>query len=575
MIRFGRIFDRVSDADRRKTAEVQALFRTAFPEEGDYAERIPELLEHRHERGYDVVLLTAEEEGDRVIGFALAHYYPNLHYAYLDFIASDPDRRTLGIGGALYEAAREHLARKGARGLFMDVPPDDPALLKDPVRLPVNQQRLKFYEQFGAFPVADTRYEAAPPLGQTYDPPYLVYDPLGRQSPLPRADARKVVREILTKKFGWDARDPHVTGVVRSFRDDPVRLRPPRYAPEEPSANPASGRLRPIKLVVSEHHALHHVRERGYVERPVRVDAILRGLSGLPLDRVPVRPFDEQPIRAVHDDDYVTYLATVCEGLEPGKAVYPYVFPVRRPEQKPHDLATRAGYYCIDTFTPLSRSAYAAARAAVDCAATAADLISQGEQLVYALCRPPGHHAERRVYGGFCYFNNAAVAAHRLSARGRVALVDIDFHHGNGSQDIFYHRDDVLVVSLHGHPNYAYPYFSGFEDERGHGAGLGFNRNYPLPEGVGDAQYLEALEQALREVRGFRPSWLVVSLGVDVMRGDPTGSFVLTTHGMRRIGRALGRVGVPTLVVQEGGYSLRNLARGPRAFFLGLSRAWF
>ncbi len=277
MIRFGRIFDRVSDADRRKTAEVQALFHIAFPEEGDYAERIPELLEHRHERGYDVVLLTAEEEGDRVIGFALAHYYPNLHYAYLDFIASDPDRRTLGIGGALYEAAREHLARKGARGLFMDVPPDDPALLKDPARLPVNQQRLKFYEQFGAFPVAGTRYEAAPPLGQTYDPPYLVYDPLGRQSPLPRADARKVVREILTKKFGWEPRDPHVTGVVRSFRDDPVRLRPPRYAPEEPSANPASGRLRPIKLVVSEHHALHHVRERGYVERPVRVDAILRG----------------------------------------------------------------------------------------------------------------------------------------------------------------------------------------------------------------------------------------------------------------------------------------------------------
>ncbi len=251
MIRFGRIFDRVSDADRRKTAEVQALFRTAFPGEGDFAERIPELLEHRQERGYDVVLLTAEEEGDRVIGFALAHYYPNLHYAYLDFIASDPGRRTLGIGGALYEAAREHLARKGARGLFMDVPPDDPALLKDPVRLPMNQQRLKFYEQFGAFPVAGTRYEATPPLGQTYDPPYLVYDPLGRQSPLPRADARKAVREILTKKLGWDARDPHVTGVVRSFRDDPVRLRAPLHSQgafRQPrvraAASPQAGRVR-------------------------------------------------------------------------------------------------------------------------------------------------------------------------------------------------------------------------------------------------------------------------------------------------------------------------------------------
>ena len=153
--------------------------------------------------------------------------------------------------------------------------------------------------------------------------------------------------------------------------------------------------------------------------------------------------------------------------------------------------------------------------------------------------------------------------------------MDVDYHHGNGSQDVFYQRDDVLVVSLHGHPNCTYPYFSGFEDERGHGHGLGYNLNYPLPEGVGDRPYVEALEQALKEVRAFKPTRLVVSLGVDVMRGDPTGSFGLTTHGMRRIGQALGRVGVPTLVVQEGGYSLRNLARGARSFFLGLSRAWF
>jgi acetoin utilization deacetylase AcuC-like enzyme len=211
----------------------------------------------------------------------------------------------------------------------------------------------------------------------------------------------------------------------------------------------------------------------------------------------------------------------------------------------------------------------------VDCVVSAADLVLQGEQIVYALCRPPGHHAERRVYGGFCYFNNAAIAAHRLAERGRVALMDIDYHHGNGSQDIFYQRDDVFVVSLHGHPNHAYPYFSGFADECGHGAGLGFNRNYPLPEGLGDPQYLEVLEQALRDVRQFKPTWLVISLGVDIMRGDPTGSFLLTTQGMRRIGQAIGGMGVPTLVVQEGGYSLPNLARGPRAFFLGLSRAWF
>src|SRR5947199_2888890 len=131
------------------------------------------------------------------------------------------------------------------------------------------------------------------------------------------------------------------------------------------------------------------------------MDAVRRGLAELPLERLPTHHFDERPIRAVHDDDYVSYLATVCAGLEPGKVIYPYVFPVRRPEQKPRDLATRAGYYCMDTFTPLSRSAYAAARAAVDCVVSAADLVLQGEHLVYALCRPPGHHAERRIYGGF------------------------------------------------------------------------------------------------------------------------------------------------------------------------------
>src|ERR1700722_8537460 len=180
MIRFGRIFDQVTEADRRKMTEVQALFREAFPDATGDAERIPELLERRHELGYVVVLLTAEEEGERVIGFALAHYYPNLHYAYLEYLASDPSRRTLGIGSALYEAIREHLASKGARGLFMEVLPDDPALVGDPERLAVNQKRLKFYEHYGAYPVVGTAYETPLPQGQPYDPPYLVYDPLGR-----------------------------------------------------------------------------------------------------------------------------------------------------------------------------------------------------------------------------------------------------------------------------------------------------------------------------------------------------------------------------------------------------------
>jgi acetoin utilization deacetylase AcuC-like enzyme len=211
----------------------------------------------------------------------------------------------------------------------------------------------------------------------------------------------------------------------------------------------------------------------------------------------------------------------------------------------------------------------------VDCAVSAADLVLKGERLVYALCRPPGHHAEKRVYGGFCYFNNGAIAAHRLSALGRVAFLDVDYHHGNGSQDVFYRRDDVYFLSIHGHPNDAYPYFSGYADERGEGDGLGFNRNYPLPDGTDDRRWLHVLSLALKEVARFRPWVIVVSLGFDVMKRDPTGSFVVSPLGLRKAGEQIGRLNLPTLVVQEGGYLLRNLSRGARGFFSGLSRAWY
>jgi acetoin utilization deacetylase AcuC-like enzyme len=298
-------------------------------------------------------------------------------------------------------------------------------------------------------------------------------------------------------------------------------------------------------------------------------------LAELSIERLSVRAQSEKPIRAVHDADFVSFLREASKNLGPNETVYPYIFPIRRPNRKPRDRAIWAGYYCIDTFTPLSQMAYRAARAAVDCTVTGADLLLQGQHLVYSLCRPPGHHAERRVYGGFCYFNNAAIAAHRLSDKGKVALIDIDYHHGNGSQDIFYSRDDVLVVSLHGHPNHSYPYFSGFADERGEGAGKGFNRNLPLPEGMTDAQYLVALDSALKQVRNFRPMHVVVSLGFDIMRGDPTGSFLITVRGMEQIGERLTRLDLPTLVVQEGGYSIRNLVRGSQAFFTGLCRGWF
>jgi acetoin utilization deacetylase AcuC-like enzyme len=219
----------------------------------------------------------------------------------------------------------------------------------------------------------------------------------------------------------------------------------------------------------------------------------------------------------------------------------------------------------------VTQNAYRAARAAVDAALTGAELINDGAGLAYVLCRPPGHHAERRAFGGFCYFNNAAIAAHFLSKKGRIAFLDIDHHHGNGSQDIFYDRDDVYFISIHGHPGGAYPYFAGFADERGSGAGKGFNRNFPLFPGADNITYTDTLARALRLLSRFKPDFLVVSLGFDIMAGDPTGSFSVNERGMRRIGEMLGATGWPTLVVQEGGYALRNLRRGATAFFRGLT----
>jgi len=219
----------------------------------------------------------------------------------------------------------------------------------------------------------------------------------------------------------------------------------------------------------------------------------------------------------------------------------------------------------------LSHDAYKAARAAVNVALSGAAAIIDGEPLVYSLCRPPGHHAERDTYGGFCYFCNGAIAAQYLAAKyGKVAVLDVDYHHGNGTQDIFYTRSDILTVSIHGHPNFAYPYFSGFADEKGEGEGLGFNHNLPLAEDVHDGRYLEALDEALGIVKRFKPEALVVSLGLDIAKADPTGTWSVTPDGLYEIGRRIGGLKYPTLLVQEGGYNIRFLGRNAARLLTGV-----
>ena len=571
MFRISHIIGVHRQHDQRCLEEIRDLFIAAFPDYVDDPDYIARKLNEQSARGVPAILLAAHGDADRVIGFALADYFESIDFAYLDFIVTGAERRGRGQGGALYEALREDMIARGAKGLFLEVPTDDPKQVATAAALRANKSRLRFYERYGARPVLGTLYDQPIRPGNPAEP-RLLYDPLQCAEPLEGPALREAIRMILTHRYNYDEDDPYVSRVVASVGDGPVAIRPPLYHPQGDSGPKPLRRLHPLKVFCSARHSLHHIRERGYVERPARVDVILKAISDLPdVERLPVRNFGEGPIRAVHDVDFVNYLKNICTELPKGELLYPYVFPIRRTDRPPYDRSVRAGYYCIDTFTPLSLDAYLAARAAVNVALSGASAILDGEPLVYSLCRPPGHHAERDTYGGFCYFCNGAIAAQYLATKlgGKIAVLDVDYHHGNGTQDIFYTRSDILTVSIHGHPNFAYPYFSGFADEKGEGEGLGFNHNLPLAEDVHDGRYLEALDEALSLVRRFKPVALVVSLGLDIAKADPTGTWSITPDGLSEIGRRIGSLRYPTLLVQEGGYNIRFLGRNAARLLTG------
>jgi acetoin utilization deacetylase AcuC-like enzyme len=239
---------------------------------------------------------------------------------------------------------------------------------------------------------------------------------------------------------------------------------------------------------------------------------------------------------------------------------------------EPGSVAGRIGYWCFDTATPIVQGTYVAARAAVDVALTAAELVLGGEQAAYGLCRPPGHHAARRMFGGYCFFNNAAIVAEWLAGRTSepVAVLDVDFHHGNGTQQIFYDRPDVLYTSIHGDPSVAYPYFAGHADETGTGPGTGATYNQPLPPGTNDATYLAALDRALDRISGHGGSIVVVSLGIDTYGQDPIGFFALTTAAYHEMGRRAAALGRRLVILQEGGYYVPRLGENVRQWLRGV-----
>ncbi|MFZ5878742.1 MAG: histone deacetylase family protein [Chloroflexota bacterium] len=311
-------------------------------------------------------------------------------------------------------------------------------------------------------------------------------------------------------------------------------------------------------------------------EVPERAERILTALKRTGwADVHPPADFGLDPILGVHSRDYVDFLASAWDdwlaaepevaGADDKSALLPATFALRGQAHPAKSILGRAGYYMMDLSAPIVAGTYAAALASAHCALSAAQEVTHASS-AFALCRPPGHHAGKSHCGGYCYFNNAAIAAHWLSARGKVALLDIDYHAGNGTQDIFYERADVLSLSLHADPACEYPYYAGYAEERGAGAGLGFHHNFPLPAGTGDDAYLAALNDALHLIREYQPTALVISAGMDIYTDDPLGRIHITRAGIRQIGARIAELRLPTAVIMEGGYNNDALGDNVVAF---------
>ncbi len=326
------------------------------------------------------------------------------------------------------------------------------------------------------------------------------------------------------------------------------------------------------------HHDPRELSSSGYIladgepfvsqEVPQRAEAIREAITAARLG--PVVPPDDQglePILRVHAVDYVEYLreafsryaayvGSPCPIMSQRGEVDP-----TRAEMRPPSFPALREYYTYDYEDPILAGTWEAAYWSAQCALTAATLVRNGHSTAYALCRPPGHHATADQYGGFCYLNNAAVAARMLSDCGPVAVLDVDYHHGNGTQSIFYTDPGVMYVSIHADPALEYPFHWGFRNERGEVLGLGTNVNLPLPLGADDAAYLAAVDTALEHISHFGTSYLVVSMGLDALAGDTIGEFRVTQKGWAEVGRRVAALMLPTVIVQEGGYQLASLGQ--------------
>ncbi|WP_020593974.1 histone deacetylase family protein [Kiloniella laminariae] len=309
-------------------------------------------------------------------------------------------------------------------------------------------------------------------------------------------------------------------------------------------------------------------------EQPERTRLLQKGAKAAGCKHVLTKDFGLGPIAAIHSAEYLAFLENIHTRWQridgASDEVIPNIHPMARNVNYPKSAVGQAGYHQADTACPISAGTWESAYWSAQTALTGADLLLEGEKAAYALCRPPGHHAFADMAGGFCFLNNSAIAAEKILRTGRrPAILDIDVHHGNGTQGIFYERKDVLTLSIHADPDRFYPFFWGSGQERGEGEGQGYNFNLPLPRGTGDDHYLVALQTALERIESFGTDVLVVALGLDPYEKDPLKGFSITTAGFARIAGAIKKLDIPTLFVQEGGYLCEELSDNLASFLQG------
>ncbi|MCC9621422.1 histone deacetylase family protein [Thalassospira sp. MA62] len=309
-------------------------------------------------------------------------------------------------------------------------------------------------------------------------------------------------------------------------------------------------------------------------EQAERGQLLLAGLKALSLPVTTPPKATRDALEAVHTPRFLSFLETAWEEWQQlpdaGPEVVPNVFPRADISSYPDSIVARAGWHMGDTSAPLGKYSWQAAQRAADCAIAATDAVLGGDQHAYALCRPAGHHSTAEIAAGHCLLNNSAIAAARLrNGHSRVATLDIDVHHGNGTQGIFYDRDDILTVSIHADPATYYPFFTGYVGETGAGAGDGFNMNIPLARTTTDAAWLSAIDMALARISAFDPGALVLSLGLDTHEDDPLMGMKISWEGLKQAGTKIAAAGLPTVIVQEGGYLSPALTTSLTSFLSG------